>query len=105
MKSFLEFSSATSKNDIYLFSSGEFVVRESATNLEFLRSLEISHVLNSAEGKKPGCVDTSQEFYQPRGVRYLGLKMFDVPQTNISKYFDEASNFIEEAVSSEGNKL
>ena len=46
-----------------------------------------------------------QEFYQPRGVRYLGLKMFDVPQTNITKYFDEASNFIEEAVSSEGNKL
>ena len=30
--------------------------------------------------------------------------MFDVPQTNISKYFDEASDFIEEAVSSEGNK-
>ena len=45
-----------------------------------------------------------QEFYQPRGVRYLGLKMFDVPQTNISKYFDEASDFIEEAISSEGNK-
>ena len=30
--------------------------------------------------------------------------MFDVPQTNITKYFDEASNFIEEAVSSEGNE-
>ena len=45
-----------------------------------------------------------QEFYQPRGVRYLGLKMFDVPQTNITKYFEEASNFIEEALSSEGNK-
>ena len=104
MKSFLEFSSATSKQ-LYFFCSGKFVIRESATNLEFLRSLEISHVLNSAEGTKPGCVDTSQEFYQPRGVRYLGLKMFDVPQTNISKYFDEASNFIEEAVSSEGNKL
>ena len=45
-----------------------------------------------------------QEFYEPRGVRYLGLKMFDVPQTNITKYFDEAANFIEEAVSSEGNQ-
>ena len=29
--------------------------------------------------------------------------MFDVPQTNIAKYFDEASNFIEDAISSGGN--
>lgn len=49
------------KLEKYFFNFGNFVIRESATNLEFLRSLEISHVLNSAEGKKPGCVDTSQE--------------------------------------------
>ena len=38
-------------------------------------------------------------------LRYLGLKMFDVPQTNIAKYFDEANDFIEEAVAGNGEKL
>ena len=28
--------------------------------------------------------------------------MFDVPQTNITKYFDEASDFIEEAITANG---
>ena len=38
-------------------------------------------------------------------LRYLGLKMFDVPQTNIAKYFDEANDFIEEAVAGNGKRL
>ena len=37
-------------------------------------------------------------------MTYLGLPMFDVPQTNITKYFDEASDFIEEAVTSSNGK-
>ena len=31
--------------------------------------------------------------------------MFDVPQTNIAKYFDEANDFIEEAVAGNGKRL
>ena len=63
MKLLLEFTLETSKYKLIvtLLVQCKLHVRESATNLEFLRSLEISHVLNSAEGKKPGCVDTSQE--------------------------------------------
>ena len=34
--------------------------RESALNIDFLKSVNITHVLNAAEGKKPGCVDTSE---------------------------------------------
>ena len=37
-------------------------------------------------------------------MTYLGLPMFDVPQTNITKYFDQASDFIEEAVTSSNGK-
>ena len=39
-----------------------------------------------------------QEFYKPHNIDYLGLKMFDVPQTNISKYFGTASDFIENSL-------
>jgi len=72
--------------------------RESAVNIKFLKSENINYVLNAAEGRKPGCVDTSEEFYKPHNIDYLGLKMFDVPQTNISKYFGTASDFIENSL-------
>ena len=39
-----------------------------------------------------------KEFYKPHNIDYLGLKMFDVPQTNISKYFGTASDFIENSL-------
>merc|ERR1719186_1576595 len=76
--------------------------KASATNFEFLEHAKVTHVLNSAEGSKPGCVDTNQDYYQPHGIEYLGLRMFDVPQTNIAKYFEEASDFIEKALENEG---
>ena len=92
--------------------------RESALNIEFLKSVNITHVLNAAEGKKPGCVDTSevddifskmyfqkinfQEYYNIHKIKYLGLKMFDVPQTNITKHFDVSTQYIGDAVSSGG---
>merc|ERR1711963_297769 len=69
------------------------------------KSFKFSHVLISAEGKKAGCVDTKKDFYELHGMKYLGLQMFDVPQTNITKYFDQASDFIEEAINSNGRIL
>ena len=35
-------------------------------------------------------------------IKYLGLKMFDVPQTNIKKFFDTSTKFIETALASGG---
>ena len=60
-------------------------------------------MLNTAEGKKVGLVDTNENYYYPYGIKYMGLKLFDVAQTNISKHFLEVSDFIDEALN-EGGK-
>ena len=74
-------------------------------NYNFLDSVQLTHVLNAAEGNKDACVNTNAEFYRPRNIKYLGLRMFDVPQTNIAKHFYTASDFIQEALDSGGKVL
>ena len=63
----------------------------------------MTHVLNTAEGKKTGLVDTNEDFYFPYGIKYMGIKMFDVAQTNISKHFLDVADYIDEALN-EGGK-
>ena len=60
-------------------------------------------MINTAEGKKTGLVDTNEDFYYPYGIKYMGLKLFDVAQTNISKHFVDVSDYIDEALD-EGGK-
>ena len=43
-----------------------------------------------------------QDFYLPHDIKYLGLKMLDVPQINISKHFNEAVEFIEKSLKAGG---
>ena len=64
----------------------------------------MTHVLNTAEGTRVGLVDTSQTFYRPFGIKYKGLKLLDVAQTNIAMYFSEVAEYIDEALRS-GGKL
>jgi len=71
-------------------------------NFEFLEHVRVSYVLNAAEGNKPGCVGTNQDYYSSRNIHYMGLKMFDVPQTNIAKFFDEAADFIDDGLKNKG---
>jgi hypothetical protein len=61
-------------------------------------------VLNTAEGSNVGGVDTSHNFYRPFGIKYKGLKLLDVPQTNIAMYFNEVAEFIDEALQGGGRK-
>ena len=63
----------------------------------------MTHVLNTAEGKKTGLVDTNEDFYYPYGIKYMGIKLFDVAQTNISKHFLDVADYIDEALD-EGGK-
>ena len=51
-----------------------------------------------------GLVDTSQTFYKPFGIKYKGLKLLDVAQTNIAMYFSEVAEYIDEALRSGGKK-
>ena len=43
-----------------------------------------------------------QDYYSSHDIKYLGLRMFDVPQTNIAKFFEEAADYIEDALKNEG---
>ena len=55
-------------------------------------------MLNTAEGTTSGTVDTNEKFYKPFGIKYKGLKLLDVSQTNIAIHFNEVADFIDEAV-------
>ena len=59
-------------------------------------------MLNTAEGTRVGSVDTSAQFYRPFGIKYKGLQLLDVAQTNIAMYFNEVAEFIDEAVKGGG---
>lgn len=65
--------------------------------------LGITHLLNAAEGRRYGFVNTDSNYYRDTTIKYLGLAVMDLPSINISKYFDVAANFIDEAISMEGN--
>ncbi|UYV64151.1 DUSP3 [Cordylochernes scorpioides] len=72
----------------------------SARKTELLARLGITHVLNAAEGHDFGQVDTSQAYYRESGITYLGLPLMDLPSANISKFFDTAVKFIDNALAS-----
>ncbi|XP_059078385.1 dual specificity protein phosphatase 3-like isoform X5 [Tigriopus californicus] len=76
-----------------------------ARNTFYLKKVGVTHVLNTAEGSRMGTVDTNQNYYKPFGIKYKGLKLLDVAQTNISMYFNEVADFIDDAVRSGGQVL
>lgn len=79
--------------------------RGAAKNTFYLKKAGVTHVLNTAEGTRSGLVDTNQNFYRPFGIKYKGLKLLDVAQTNIAMYFSEVAEFIDEALQSGGKVL
>ncbi|KAJ8023766.1 Dual specificity protein phosphatase 3 [Holothuria leucospilota] len=79
--------------------------RSPALNKTLLKKLGVTHVLNSAEGKKFMHVDTNAEYYKDLDIKYLGLQCSDFYTTKISEHFDTAVDFIDEALSSGGKIL
>ena len=77
--------------------------RGAAKNTFYLKKVGCTHVLNTAEGQTSGTVDTNEKFYKPFGIKYKGLKLLDVSQTNIAIHFDAVADFIDEAVLGGGN--
>lgn len=65
--------------------------------------LGITHLLNAAEGKRFGFVNTDSSYYADTKIKYLGLPIKDLPTEDISKYFYTAAKFIDEAISTRGN--
>ena len=79
-----------------------FYYRGAAKNTFYLKKIGVTHVLNTAEGTRTGLVDTNQNFYRPFGIKYKGLKLLDVSQTNIAMYFTEVAEYIDDALKSGG---
>lgn len=67
--------------------------------------LGVTHLLNAAEGKRFGFVNTDSHYYADTTIKYLGLPIKDLPTEDIGKYFYTAANFIDEAVSTKGNLM
>jgi hypothetical protein len=59
-------------------------------------------VLNCAEGKMLGQVNTGPNFYKGCPIKYLGLDLLDLPKSNIKKYFNTAAEFIDTALNENG---
>lgn len=76
-----------------------------AKNKPYLKQLGITHVVNTAEGKLLGMVDTDADYYKHSGIKYLGLPLMDLPVTDISCHFYEVSDFIHDALRSGGKVL
>lgn len=71
-----------------------------------LKRMGVSHVLNAAQGKdRPGQVNTSPSFYSHSGIRYLGVEAFDHIAFRLYPYFDEAADFMQDALDSGGKVL
>lgn len=71
-----------------------------AQNLEYLKLIGVTHVVNMAEGE----VSTGARFYQEDSIKYLGVSIADTPSTNIQTHFEMVTKFIENGIK-EGGKV
>lgn len=76
--------------------------RGAAKSKDYLKKVGITHVLNTAQGTKFAAVNTDEEFYKKDGIKYMGMKLLDVPSANIAQFFDSGAQFIDDALSSGG---
>lgn len=65
----------------------------------------MTHVLNTAEGDGYGMLFASRSFYSDVNIKYKGLRLEDLPETNIAMYFNEAADFIEDGIKYGGKVL
>ncbi|KAK7930785.1 hypothetical protein WMY93_007180 [Mugilogobius chulae] len=77
---------------------------KTALEVEGLRELGITHVLNAAEGKFNNVL-TGASYYSDSNIQYLGVEADDKPTFNISQYFCSTTEFIHEALRDPHNKV
>ena len=69
-----------------------------------LKKLGFTHILNAAEGRKFGQINTSATYYEEVGIHYLGFSIIDNPSYQIGMHFDEAIKFLEDALNNKKSK-
>ncbi|KAI5623876.1 dual specificity phosphatase 3, partial [Silurus asotus] len=78
--------------------------RSVATNVRLLQQLQVTHVLNVADGDSYMHVKTGAEYYVGTGMIYHGIPANDVEYFNLSIYFEECADFIEQALAYKGDR-
>merc|ERR1712133_32385 len=76
-----------------------------AKNKSYLKRAGITHVVNTAQGRRFATVDTDAEFYADVGITYMGISCLDLPDQTIKDYFIDTANFIDEALNQGGKVL
>lgn len=81
-----------------------FCFRPTALCTALLKRLGVTHVLNAAQGKmrKAGQVNTWPGFYTPSGIKFHGVEAFDNIVFRLYPYFEEAAQFIDDALTNTG---
>jgi len=68
---------------------------DSTKNIDYLLDLGVTHVLNTAESD----VRMDPSKFSKSGICYKGFVCKDMPNADISSFFEECANFIERALS------
>ncbi|XP_070582821.1 dual specificity protein phosphatase 3 [Erythrolamprus reginae] len=76
-----------------------------AKNVMRLERLGITHILNAAEGRSFMHVNTNADFYEGTGFVYHGIKADDTQEFNLSRYFEEAADFIDKALAQKDGRV
>lgn len=74
---------------------------EAAENLEYLKKIGITHVVNMAEED----VDTDASTYEDTAIQYLGIAIVDWASSKIDAHFQNVSKFIENGIKTGGKVL
>jgi len=73
---------------------------------QVLKRLGITHILNAAQGKeKFYFVNTSAGFYEQHGIKFLGVPAIDMMNFQMEPYFEEAAEFIDDAIRTGGKVM
>ena len=63
--------------------------------MKYLQKINVTHVLNTAETD----VNINPKKYAKEGICYKGFRCHDLPDADISQFFDECVEFIDRALS------
>eukprot|EP00092_Neocalanus_flemingeri_P083291 GFUD01104518.1.p1 GENE.GFUD01104518.1~~GFUD01104518.1.p1 ORF type:complete len:210 (-),score=65.12 GFUD01104518.1:79-708(-) len=78
---------------------------KSVKTLSYLKSLGITHVVNAAEGDWVASVTVDRDAYKENGLEYFGMLCNDMDTVDISVFFKDTADFIDQAIQGGGQVL
>ncbi|KAF6023154.1 DUSP3 [Bugula neritina] len=75
---------------------------KTAKDIPELKKNQITCVINCAQGKRFGQVDTNEQYYADSGISYFGIPGHDSVKFDLSLYFKDAAEYIKEKLETGG---